>query len=135
MRRTYEFDKLVVANFSAPPDSPPDAGDTDSDGLLDAEEIDAGTIPWVVDTDGDGFSDGVEAHFSTLGAASNPVTFQYGTEAFFNNTNFFAGDTVLHTLGTFALADAQGGAGQRVIEKVGKIIVTCRIVGIEHTIA
>jgi len=73
VRRTYEFDKLVVANFSAPPDSPPDAGDTDSDGLLDAEEIDAGTIPWVVDTDGDGFSDGVEVHFSTLGAAFNPL--------------------------------------------------------------
>lgn len=34
--------------------------DDDGDGLLDSEEISAGTDPLVVDTDGDGFSDGVE---------------------------------------------------------------------------
>ncbi len=72
-RRTYEFDKLVVSNFTAPPDSPADAGDTDGDGLTDMEEADAGTLPWVVDTDGDGFSDGVEVHFATLGASFNPL--------------------------------------------------------------
>ena len=74
-RRTYTFDKLVVSNFSALPASPEDAGDTDSDGLSDFDEADAGTSPWDVDTDGDGFSDGVERHFARLGASFNPVGF------------------------------------------------------------
>src|SRR5207249_4330688 len=55
----------------------------------------------------------------SLGSGSNPVTFQYGTEAFFNNANLFAGDGVLYQLGPFGLADGQGGASQRTVEKVG----------------
>ena len=71
-RRTFVFDKLVATNFSALPGSPEDGGDTDSDGLQDDDEIAAGTNPWVADTDGDGFSDGVEEHFRRLGASFNP---------------------------------------------------------------
>src|SRR5207302_1492740 len=54
-----------------------------------------------------------------LGSGANAVTFQYGMDAYFNNTNLFAGDGVVDTLGTFSLADGQGGANQRTIEKVG----------------
>jgi len=72
-RRTFVFDKLVATNFSALPGSPLDAGDTDSDGLKDQDERAANTNPWVVDTDGDGFSDGVEEHFRVLGGSFNPV--------------------------------------------------------------
>ncbi|MDP2273555.1 MAG: VWA domain-containing protein [Archangium sp.] len=60
VRHTFVFDKLVASNFSAPAGSPLDAGDADSDGLTDQEELIEGTLPWVADTDGDGFSDGVE---------------------------------------------------------------------------
>jgi hypothetical protein len=70
VRRTYVFDKLVVSNFSAPPQSAIELADTDSDGLLDRhpdpkvrDEAKEGTNPWVADTDGDGFSDGVEVYF------------------------------------------------------------------------
>lgn len=60
LRRTFIFDKLVASNFSAPAGSPPDAGDADSDSLVDLDELAEGTLPWVADTDTDGFSDGVE---------------------------------------------------------------------------
>jgi hypothetical protein len=60
VRHTFIFDKLVASNFSAPAGSPLDGGDADSDGLLDADELREGTLPWVADTDTDGFSDGVE---------------------------------------------------------------------------
>ncbi len=73
VRRTFVFDKLVATNFSALPGSPNDAGDTDSDGLSDVDEVAVMTSPWVSDTDGDGFSDGVEQHFRILGASFNPI--------------------------------------------------------------
>ena len=60
VRHTFIFDKLVASNFSAPAGSPLDAGDADSDGLMDLDELREGTLPWVADTDTDGFSDGVE---------------------------------------------------------------------------
>ena len=60
VRHTFNFDKLVASNFSAPAGSPLDAGDADSDSLMDAVELVEGTLPWVADTDTDGFSDGVE---------------------------------------------------------------------------
>ena len=60
VRHTFIFDKLVASNFSAPAGSPLDAGDADSDSLMDIKELAEGTLPWVSDTDGDGFSDGVE---------------------------------------------------------------------------
>ncbi|MBS1149914.1 MAG: mtsE [Myxococcaceae bacterium] len=72
-RRTFVFDKLVATNFSALPGSPEDGGDTDSDGLKDDDEIRARTNPWVKDTDGDGFSDGVEEHFRRVGGSFTPA--------------------------------------------------------------
>ncbi len=60
VRHTFIFDKLIASNFSAPAGSPLDAGDADSDGLIDSKELTEGTLPWVADTDTDGFSDGVE---------------------------------------------------------------------------
>ncbi len=60
VRHTFIFDKLVASNFSAPAGSPLDAGDADSDSLMDVQELIEGTLPWVADTDTDGFSDGVE---------------------------------------------------------------------------
>ncbi len=72
VRRAYLFDKIVASNFSAPAGSPPDTADTDSDGLLDADEALAGTSPWVADTDGDGFTDGIEVYFKARGAPFTP---------------------------------------------------------------
>jgi hypothetical protein len=72
VRHTFIFDKLVASNFSAPAGSPLDAGDTDSDGLMDAQEAIEGTLPWVADTDGDGFSDGVEVYFRSRGGMFTP---------------------------------------------------------------
>jgi hypothetical protein len=72
VRRNFIFDKLVASNFSAPADSPDDQADTDSDGLLDKDEVTEGTDPWVVDTDGDGFSDGVEVYFRGRGGNFTP---------------------------------------------------------------
>lgn len=73
VRRAWAFDKLVATNFSALPGSPDDQADTDSDFLSDADELDAGTLPWVRDTDGDGFSDAVEVKFRRQGASFNPT--------------------------------------------------------------
>ena len=72
VRRTFVFDKMIGSNFSAPADSPLDQADTDSDGLTDAEELVAGTSPWMADTDGDGFSDGVEVYYRDRGVNFTP---------------------------------------------------------------
>jgi hypothetical protein len=74
-RRAYVLKEFVASNMSAPADSPPDAGDSDGDGLTDGEELARGTDPNKPDTDGDGFSDGVEVHFAALGATFNPLGF------------------------------------------------------------
>lgn len=60
IRRTYVLKDFYASNFTAPPDSPPDQVDSDSDGLSDWLELDAGLDPHDPDTDHDGFSDGVE---------------------------------------------------------------------------
>ncbi len=72
VRRTFMFDKLVVSNLSAAAGSPAEPADSDSDGLLDTEETMAGTLPWVSDTDTDGFSDGVEVYFRNRGGNFTP---------------------------------------------------------------
>jgi hypothetical protein len=74
-RRAYVLKEFVASNMSAPADSPPDAGDSDHDGLIDDQEFALGTDPNDLDTDGDGFADGVEVHFSQLGANFNPLGF------------------------------------------------------------
>lgn len=74
VRRAWAFDKLVASNFSALPGSPDDRADTDSDFLADDLEQDPmnNTLPWVVDGDGDGFSDAVEVKFRAQGANFTP---------------------------------------------------------------
>ena len=72
VRRAYTFDKLIVSNFSTPGGSHEDEVDTDSDGLLDRDELIEGTLPWVADTDGDGYSDGVEVFFRGRGGMFTP---------------------------------------------------------------
>lgn len=76
-RRAYVLKEFVASNMNAPADSPGDAGaaDSDHDGLTDEEELALGTDPNNPDTDGDGFSDGVEVHFARLGANFNPLGF------------------------------------------------------------
>lgn len=73
VRRTFVFDRVVVSNFSAPAGSPILLADTDSDGLLDEAEFRARTEPWVVDSDNDGFSDGIEVYFNARGGTFNPI--------------------------------------------------------------
>lgn len=73
VRRTFVFDRVIVSNFSAPAGSPIELADTDSDGLLDEDELRERTEPWLSDTDGDGFSDGVEVHFRARGLTLNPI--------------------------------------------------------------
>src|SRR5678815_1549367 len=74
-RRAYVLKEFVASNMSAQADSPPDAGDSDRDGLTDGEEVALSTETQAADDDGDGFSDGVEVHFSQLGASFNPLGF------------------------------------------------------------
>ena len=88
VRRAFVFDKLVASNFSAPAGSPLDLADTDSDGLVDVhpdpmvpDEAKEGTLPWVVDTDGDGFSDGVEVFFRGRGGNFTPNQLPGGATA------------------------------------------------------
>ncbi len=73
VRHTFSLDKLIASNFSAPPDSDVTQADSDSDGLLDVDELKLGTNPWVADTDGDGFSDGVEVYFAARGGSFDPT--------------------------------------------------------------
>ncbi len=73
VRRTFVFDRVLVSNFSSAPGSPLALADTDSDGLFDADEVRARTEPWVVDSDSDGFSDGIELYFNARGGMFNPI--------------------------------------------------------------
>jgi hypothetical protein len=80
VKRRYVLGRLVVYNLNALRRSPLVGGaDTDYDGLSDDDEIARGTDPLNPDTDGDGYSDGVEVYYqehSALpdgGAAFNPL--------------------------------------------------------------
>jgi hypothetical protein len=73
VRHTFSLTQLVASNFSAPPESDITKADTDSDGLLDADELMLGTNPWDPDTDHDGFSDGVEVYFHARGGTFDPA--------------------------------------------------------------
>ena len=65
LRRSYLVKDLYAANFSAPPDSTVGQVDSDSDGLSDWLELDAGLDPHNPDSSGDGFSDGVKWYLHT----------------------------------------------------------------------
>jgi hypothetical protein len=75
VRRRFELKELVASNFSAPPGSPVGVADSDGDRLLDTEEDQERTDPNLMDTDGDGFSDGVEVLFRRQGVTFNPIGF------------------------------------------------------------
>lgn len=75
VRRAFDMKEIVVTNFSAPPGSAVTEADSDGDRLLDSEERTARTNPLLKDTDGDGFSDGVEVFFSSRGAQFNPLSY------------------------------------------------------------
>lgn len=73
VRRSFTLDNVTVSNLSSPAGSPEDRADSDADGLLDADELRERTSPWVVDTDGDGMSDGVEVQLRSRGAPLRPT--------------------------------------------------------------
>ncbi len=78
VRRGFTLESVVATNLSSPAGSPEDRADSDSDGLLDADELVEHTSPWIVDTDGDGFSDGVEVTLRSRGAALRPTRVDTG---------------------------------------------------------
>jgi hypothetical protein len=73
VRHTFDLTRIIASNFSAPPDSDITMADTDSDGLLDSDELKLHTNPWDPDTDHDGFSDGVEVYFAARGGTFDPT--------------------------------------------------------------
>lgn len=83
IRRSYVVKELYAANFSALPESPIDQADSDSDGLSDWLEEDAGLDPRNPDTTHDGYSDGVKWYLNTHENAVNldPHKFNVGCEA------------------------------------------------------
>lgn len=72
VRHTFTVEQVVASNFSSPPGNDIRYADTDSDGLLDHLEAMEMTSPWDRDTDGDGFSDGVEVYFRGRGGMFTP---------------------------------------------------------------
>ncbi len=73
LKRAFLLQDVQVYNLNAPPDSLVEAADSDRDGLSDQRELELGTDPARRDTDGDGFSDGVEQFFRERGGEFNPV--------------------------------------------------------------
>ncbi|MEK7705877.1 MAG: VWA domain-containing protein [Myxococcota bacterium] len=65
--RTYALASFVATNLSAQPRADDIAADSDFDGLTDDTEITIGTLPFVADSDGDGFGDGIEWRFRNSG--------------------------------------------------------------------
>jgi hypothetical protein len=82
VRRNYVLKEFYVSNFSAPPDSPVNEVDSDSDGLSDADEAVWGTDPRNPDTDGDGYSDGMEVRLVKLGVPLHPTVFDPGCASY-----------------------------------------------------
>ncbi len=74
-----------------------DFGDSDGDGLTNAEELAAGTDPTETDTDGDGLNDGEDPNPLTADADGNGMS--DGNEAQFQtSTNTYGTDGVLITI-------------------------------------
>ncbi len=66
-RRLYAMSYFIAANTSAKSAVDHVDADSDRDGLTDAYETALGTSPFLRDSDGDGFSDGVEERFRLTG--------------------------------------------------------------------
>ena len=66
-RRLFAMSNFVTSNLTARSNVDHVDADSDFDGLTDLEEIDIGTSPYRHDTDGDGFSDGMEWRFRLSG--------------------------------------------------------------------
>ena len=94
IRRSYVLKEFYAANLSAPPDSPLGQVDSDSDGLSDWLEEDAGLDPRDPDTDHDGYSDGVEYYLQTKeNGTLSPTKFDPGC-----NPNLYHVDSDCDTL-------------------------------------
>jgi len=79
VKRAFLIQDIHVYNLNARPESELLAPDSDADGLTDAEELNVGTDPTRRDSDGDGFSDGVEEYYRARGGAFNPVFTENGS--------------------------------------------------------
>jgi hypothetical protein len=66
-RRLFAMSNFVTANLTARASHDHVDADSDFDGLTDLEEVAIGTSPYWRDTDGDGFSDGMEWRFRLSG--------------------------------------------------------------------
>jgi hypothetical protein len=77
MIRPFTIDAVLVTNLNTRFDEfAPDA-DSDADGIADRDEVELGLGHRALDTDGDGFSDGIEA---LVPSRLDPLTFDAGCE-------------------------------------------------------
>lgn len=65
--RTYALSSFLASNLSAQSLPGEITADSDFDGLADSDELTLGTLPFLADSDGDGFGDGIEWRFRTSG--------------------------------------------------------------------
>lgn len=66
-RRIFALSNFIASNVHARPAGDRMLPDSDADGLTDIDEAHLGSSPYLADSDGDGFSDGVEWRFRLSG--------------------------------------------------------------------